>query len=188
MKKRLVMVLMLAAIASATFGQDSADEKVVTMRRDIFEDTILDGIKHYRAENFDKAFDLLGRTAVQGDKESQYLIGLMYLKGQGVDKHQLRGLAWMKTACESEMKKWVRDYKKITKKLNQQQLARVDKQAEQYVRLYGMQAQNVTCKNESIVGSYRKQYVCRKESGWVMKGQWDLPSMREFEQYNITGR
>lgn len=188
MKKRIVLALMLAAIAPATVAQNNTDEKAVYMRRDIFEETILNGIKHYKAENYDKAFDLLGRTAVQGDKESQYVIGLMYLKGQGVDKHQLRGLAWMKTACESKMKNWVRDYKNITKKLNREQLTRVDKQAEQYIKLYGMKAQNVTCANESIPGSYRKQYVCRKEAGWVLKGQWDLPSMREFEQYHMTAQ
>ena len=183
---RLSVFIAVMMIAPATFSAEKEDEQALTMRKDVYEDTIVNGIKHYRLGDYDKAFDLLGRTAVQGDKESQYLIGFMYLKGQGVKMHTLRGLAWMQTACESEMKKWTRDYKKMIKKLNKQQIARVDQLAAEYIRLYGMEAQHVTCKKRDLPGSYRKQFICQKEAGWVMKGDWDLPSLREFEQYHVN--
>lgn len=183
---RMIVFLAVMMMAAATFSAEEADEKVLTMRKDIYEDTIANGIRHYRAEDYDKAFDLLGRTAVQGDKESQYLIGVMYLKGQGVEKHTLRGLAWMQTGCEAKMKDWTRDYNKIIEKLNKQQISRVDKLAAEYIRLYGMAAQQVTCKKRDMHGSYLKRYVCQKEAGWVLKGEWDLPSLREFEQYHVN--
>lgn len=185
---RMIVFLVVMMFMAAPFYAEGEDETVLTMRKDVYEDTVLNGVKHYQMADYDRAFDLLGRTAVQGDKESQYLIGLMYLKGQGVTKHTLRGLAWMQTGCESKKKKWTRDYKKIIKKLDKQQIARVDRLAADYIRLYGMKAQQVTCEKRVLPGSHLKQYICQKEAGWVMKGDWDLPSMREFEQYHVINR
>jgi len=183
---RMIVFLVVVMFAAIPVFAEGEDEEVLTMRKDIYEETIIKGIKFYKLEEYDKAFDLLGRTAVQGDKESQYLIGLMYLKGQGVEKHTLRGLAWMQTACESEMKAWTRDYEKIIKKLSEQQIARVDRLAADYIRLYGMEAQQVTCKKRDLPASYRKKYICQKEAGWVRKGDWDLPSVEDIEKYRIS--
>ena len=53
------------------------------------------GMRAYQAGDYESAFEFLSVTATKGLKESQYLVALMLLKGQGVDKSTLAGLAWL---------------------------------------------------------------------------------------------
>ena len=60
--------------------------------------------RNYAADvdgRYKSAFQLLSDAASKGMKESQYLLSLMFLKGEGVDKNILIGLGWLGVAGHS---------------------------------------------------------------------------------------
>ena len=65
------------------------------------------GLRYYKREDFPKAFNLLSKTASLGMKNSQYILGFMFIKGEGVDKNVLFGLAWMGLATELGNDEWL---------------------------------------------------------------------------------
>ena len=55
----------------------------------------------YRAGDYREAFRDFKRVAEGGDARSQYLLGLLYLNGQGVEQASERGIDWLKRAAEN---------------------------------------------------------------------------------------
>lgn len=63
-----------------------------------FADTS-DGIKHYRAENYEQAYNSLFATVQeQEDAEAYYWLGIMYQKGQFVEQHDYTALLYFEKA------------------------------------------------------------------------------------------
>ena len=50
-------------------------------------------------ENFEKAFELLGPLAEENNAEAQFLLGSMYINGQGVETDDTKGLSWIMKAA-----------------------------------------------------------------------------------------
>ena len=50
-------------------------------------------------EDFEKAFELLGPLAEENYAEAQFLLGSLYINGQGVEKDDTRGLSWIMKAA-----------------------------------------------------------------------------------------
>ena len=120
------------------------------------------GIKQYDRGNYDRAFELLSETAIQGLKKSQYLLAFMFLKGEHVDKNILLGMAWLGVAKESEDEEWVELYDNMYSRANEAQQAMIDAKVNQYVERYGMSATNVTCARAQAAGSRRYEMRCLK--------------------------
>lgn len=51
-----------------------------------------EGIKHYRAENFEQAHKAFFAAAQTDDPDALYWLGIMYQKGQFVEQHDLTAL------------------------------------------------------------------------------------------------
>jgi TPR repeat protein len=120
------------------------------------------GLKQYNRDNYERAFELLSETAVQGLKKSQYILAFMFLKGEYVDKNLLLGMAWMGVAKESKEKEWVEQYDNLYAKFNDAQQAMVDAKVNQYIERYGLKATRVTCEKLQAAGSRVIETRCIK--------------------------
>ena len=118
------------------------------------------GARAYVAGRYDSAFELLSDTASKGMKESQYLISVMFLKGEGVNKNVLFGLGWLGVAIESGNEEWINTFNTLYDSLNDAQRAMVDDKIKTYVAKYGSAVQGVTCRNRGAAGSRESQLRC----------------------------
>jgi TPR repeat protein len=123
------------------------------------------GIKAYQAGNYESAFKKLSGTATKGLKDSQYLVALMLLKGQGVSKSTLGGFGWLGVAIESGNEEWIETYNSMYESLNQDQRAMIDEQVRRYVEKYGSAAQGMSCTKRPLTGSHRAELRCSKVEG-----------------------
>ena len=118
------------------------------------------GVKYYKQGEFEKAFENLSISAQGGIKQSQYLLGIMYLKGQHVKPSLATGMAWLGVANEVHIKDWKETYNSIYNKFNAKQQEYVDKIVADYIERYGMKAQKLTCKKKASLGSRKIQLYC----------------------------
>jgi len=123
------------------------------------------GLRFYEAGRFDEAFSLLEKTAALGLKRSQYVLGFMFMKGEGVAQNRLIGLAWMGLATEAEEPEWQANFDRLYGSLNDAQKAMVDDKIHDYRRKFGARAQGITCARSAPVGSRRVTLNCRKSTG-----------------------
>ena len=123
------------------------------------------GMRAYQAGDYESAFELLSVTATKGLKESQYLVALMLLKGQGVGKSTLAGLAWLGVAIESGNEEWLDTFNMMYESLNQEQRAMIDAAVKRFVDKYGGSVQGVSCSKRPLAGSHRAELRCSKSEG-----------------------
>ncbi len=84
------------------------------------------GARAYVEGRYESAFQLVSDTASKGMKESQYLLSLMFLKGEGVDKNILIGLGWLGVAIESGDEEWNNTFNTLYASMNDTQRAMID--------------------------------------------------------------
>jgi TPR repeat protein len=123
------------------------------------------GVRAYGGGRFESAFEILSDTASKGMKESQYLLSLMFMKGEGINKSILIGLGWLGVAAESGNEEWNDTFDKLYESMNDTQRAMVDNKVSEYVAKYGMEVQGITCAKRSGAGSRRLQVRCDKVVG-----------------------
>ena len=124
-----------------------------------------DGMHAYEAGDYERAFEVLSETATKGLKDSQYLIALMFMKGDGVPKNLLIGFGWLGVAIESGNEEWKETYNSFYSTLNDRQRAMVDEQVRRYTEKYGGDVQGVTCTRRSAVGDRQIRLRCNKVAG-----------------------
>lgn len=163
----IVLSLTSPALAQVTTGlPDFSQEDDLDPRIEVLYKNEASGIQQYERGEHDKAFELLSETAVQGLKDSQYVMAFMFLKGEHVDKSILLGMAWLGVAKESGNKDWVELYDGMYARANAAQQSMIDAKVDQYVEQYGMSATNITCKRTQVTGSRRYQMRCIKVGGY----------------------
>ena len=64
-----------------------------------YADQLEDAKTTIQNEDFEKAFELLGPLAEENNAEAQFLLGSLYINGQGVEKDDTKGLSWIMKAA-----------------------------------------------------------------------------------------
>ncbi len=64
-----------------------------------YADQLEDAKTTIQNEDFEKAFELLGPLAEENHAEAQFLLGSLYINGQGVEKNDTKGLSWIMKAA-----------------------------------------------------------------------------------------
>jgi uncharacterized protein len=64
-----------------------------------YADPLDDAKTALQNEDFEKAFELLGPLAEENHAEAQFLLGSLYINGQGVEKDDTKGLSWIMKAA-----------------------------------------------------------------------------------------
>src|SRR5512147_89376 len=98
MKNHAVWVLALAAFAGVALAADDAVFEQI--QPGAYTDMLRDASMAYDRKDYDQAFALNRRTACGGDKTSQAILGRMYVLGQGAQRDDIAGYAWIKLAAE----------------------------------------------------------------------------------------
>jgi hypothetical protein len=110
-KLALITALLAGFCCASVSAQDyrpfpgvSADQRTLQTQQRVDE--------LYDAGNYDRAFFIYqNELAPRGDKYAQYMVGYMYLNGEGVPQDPVRALAWYRLSAErgDEMLVTVRD-------------------------------------------------------------------------------
>lgn len=161
----LILLLLSAPALTALYDQDQINA--------LYEKQ-LDGMHAYEAGDFDRAFRVLGDGATKGLKDSQYLIAIMFMKGEGVAKNMLVGLGWLGVAIESGNEEWSNTYNSFYDALNERQREMVDEQVRRYKEKYGGKVQGVTCARRTAVGDRQIKLRCNKVAGTYPEYELEL--------------
>lgn len=126
-----------------------------------FRDTLRDAKLAYGKEDYAKAFRLFERTACAGDKSSQSALGRMYLLGQGTERDDLTGYAWLKLASEVIFPGYQRIVRDLEAAMDARQLALAREGSKQLAELYGISATRISChKSASRRGFIVDEIIC----------------------------
>lgn len=118
------------------------------------------GIKKFQKGDYAESFKLLKTPATWGYKSAQYTIAFMFLKGYHVEQSTLLGMGWLGVAIEEENDEWSEQYKALYDSVSPDMQKKIDKIVEEYIRRYGMKAQNITCSKTSTIKSRVVKHIC----------------------------
>lgn len=152
---RFRYLLIAAALAATTTL--SANQ---TIQKSELDDTLLKAQQAVEARDYEQAFELYNRAAQWGHKGAQYVLGELYLRGEGVLQNEVMGLAWLEVAAESRDREFVKARNKAARSMAEAQVAQANMVAERIAAVYGSAAAQVTCKREIRVGSNIKVTNC----------------------------
>lgn len=93
--------------------------------------------EHYTEKRYKKAFEEYESLAEYNDKFSQYRLGLMYVRGYGVDKDMLKAYAWTYLSAETQQSIFTEYHFNIRKLMTEEELAKGRELANKYLRKYG---------------------------------------------------
>jgi len=110
------------AVVALTKAQERADE-------------------HYKAERYERAYNMYHTLAEYGDKFSQYRVAFMHHYGRGVEKDLTKAFAWSYVAAESGDDAFVKYHRQVREQFASDQLIQAKQLAGQYLQDYGMYAQ-----------------------------------------------
>lgn len=159
----IAFATILATGPAAVLAEDKpAEGKEIRIHRlKYFSD--YDSMMHkVKVEDYIQAFPELLRYARYGDKQAQFLTGVLLITGQGVEPNHEQGLVWLRLALEQETTEWKSRYRDITKNITEQQLASLDPLYEEYKSKYGFEQQFMRCDYERIKFSNIVQHICKK--------------------------
>ncbi|MGA9421789.1 MAG: hypothetical protein WBW61_05450 [Rhodanobacteraceae bacterium] len=141
------------------------DKKFERVFSTAYRDRLLNAAKAYDRGDYDHAFKLIRRNACAGDKSSQAALGKMYLLGQGVERNDLIGYAWLKTAGEYQFMKTRAVARKLHQAMTPKQREVADAKAHELLRLYGMRASGMSCETRASQGGHITDMVyCQPRS------------------------
>ena len=142
-----VAVALVALIVNrpAQAGEPAADPGFDRVFPSVYADLLYNSKTAYETKRYDEAFPLMQKAACAGDKESQWMLGHMYLLGQGVARDDFTGYAWIKVAAEFNQHAYRSTVETIEKAIDPKQLPAVKAEARKYIDDYGLRATNMSC-------------------------------------------
>lgn len=152
----LTAVLVTASVSSyATSNEDVLDI-------DTYNKHISDAMELYQASDYDAALPLIEVSAMRGDKTSQYVLGTMYLNGQGTEQDLIKSYSWLTVANEQKSPHWKKPLEMLDEKLPADFLDLAKTEAEKYVEQFGVKTQQLKCRNIKTLGSKKGSHLCLK--------------------------
>ena len=156
-----VLLLCAICVVSPTFAAESDSASFERIERSAYRDMLRDAASAYGAGRYDESFAMFRRTACAGDKQSQSALGRMYLLGQGVQRDDLTGYAWLKLAAEFIYPK----YQSVVRALEESMTPEQRKIAEGRVAVlkerYSLGATGMSCSQSASKGGHIiDQIVC----------------------------
>ncbi len=154
--KALTAVLITVSFSSFATSNDEL------LELDTYTEQISEGLKLYQEADYQAALAKLELSAMQGDKTSQYIVGTMYLNGQGTNQDLLKSYAWLTVANEQKSQNWKKPLKMLNSKLPTDFLQQASFEANKYVEQFGVKTQQLKCRNTRTLGSKKGKHLCTK--------------------------
>ena len=171
---RAAVAVVVAVMAACLFEDEAAaadDPGFESVFPSVYADLLHDSKVAYEAKRYEEAFPMMQKLACAGDKESQWMIGHMFLLGQGVARDDLTGYAWIKVAAEFNSHEYHAAVEKIEKAIDPKQLPDVQAAVRPFVDKYGIRATNMSCNlAASQHGHIMDRIICTPKDD----GQFDL--------------
>jgi len=162
-KNASLWILAGAVFAFAAHADDAQFER---MPSDAYKAMLRDATTIYDRKDYTRAFEMNHRAACAGDKTSQAILGRMYLLGQGTQKDDITGYAWIKLAAEFRFGDFTSLAKKLEDAMTPEQRAKGTAKSDELRKDYGLAATNMSCRGESTHGVYLIDGVgCTPASG-----------------------
>lgn len=161
MRKIVVIILLLTSIASSYVGANSTVYKTW----DHIYKQEKKGIRQYQKGKYEQAFDSLRVPAQTGLKDAQYALAFMYLKGLHVPQSLEIGMAWLGVANEIGIEEWQETFDMLYAQVSPELQNKIDQKVSEYIQMYGMETQNLTCTRQARTGSRRVRLNCMKMEG-----------------------
>ncbi len=156
MVKYLALLVLGATSASAVDEPDF--DRVFPS---VYDDVLFNAKTAYQSKRYEEAFPLMKKAACAGDKESQWMVGHMYLLGQGVQRDDMTGYAWIKVAAEFNSAEYKGTVDKIEKAIDPEQLPFAQAEARKFVDNYGLRSTQMSCNRAaSQHGHIMDRIVC----------------------------
>ncbi len=89
-----------------------------------------------RIKDYSQAAEWFTRSAQQGYRKAQYIIGLMYARGLGVKSDPVRAYAWLKVAAAQGSRRAMVYLKKLAENMSPYQLERAHILTKDYYRRF----------------------------------------------------
>ena len=119
----------------------------------------------YDRKDYPRAFELNRRAACAGDRTSQAILGRMYLLGQGTQKDEITGYAWIRFAADFSFGDFTSLARKLESAMTPEQLSAGKAKVDALRANYGPAVTNMSCHGESRRGAYIiDSVVCTPES------------------------
>ena len=152
MKKAALWIIAAATVAVDAWAADPAQFERV--QNDAYFNSLRDATSAYDAKDFARAFALNHRAACGGDKTSQAILGRMYLLGQGTERNDLTGYAWIKLAAEFNFADFTSIARKLEGALTPEMREKGNALSDSLRKSYGLAATNMSCHGVSRHGVY----------------------------------
>ncbi|GAB59264.1 sel1 repeat family protein [Rheinheimera nanhaiensis] len=162
MAATVICVLGGFTASASSVAQDNPTVKEVKLRAEFYQNELDLLLDKARRGNFADFYQDVVKFAHYGEKYPQYLLGVMLLKGDGVQQDIGQGLVWIRLALEQKNTEWQKVYDSITAKLTKEQLDALEPMYETYKARFGVQAQKMSCNNEKMEASNIRIHQCRK--------------------------
>jgi hypothetical protein len=146
-----IVAAALLGIVAAQAAEPEAFDRVFA---DAYRDMLHDGASAYDGKHYEKAFALVKKGACAGDKESQLMLGRMYLLGQGTGRDDILGYAWMKVGVEVPFSTYPALVAKIESSFTGEQRKIAESEAKAKVDAYGLRATNMSCSKSASRGGH----------------------------------
>jgi TPR repeat protein len=147
-------------IVAATLAATSTLHASQTIEQSELDATLLEAQLAIEAREYEQAFELYNQAAQWGHKGAQYVLGELYLRGEGVAQNRIMGLAWLDVAAESRDRAFVKARNQAAQSMSETDLEKASVVADRIAAVYGIEAAQVTCKLEMRVGSNIKVTNC----------------------------
>ncbi|NMP30459.1 sel1 repeat family protein [Thalassotalea sp. M1531] len=156
---KMIMASLLIATSSVGFANEG-NSKFIDI--DAYEKNIKEALSLYQSNNYESALPALEKVAQLGEKKAQYIVGTMYLNGQGTPQDLKKSYAWLSVANEQKTKSWKKPLNMLEEKLPKDYLAVVNEEAKTYIDRYGVKAQKLKCRPMKTLGSKKPKHTCKK--------------------------
>lgn len=153
---------MLAITLMAAFSSQAIEAENNMMPIDEYKEALSQAIDLYQDNDHKNALIELEKMAQMGEKKAQYLVGVMYLNGQGTEQDLEKSYAWLTVANEQKTSSWKKPLQFIESNISAEFLTVVSATAEQYVEKYGAKTQRLKCRTKRILGSKKGTHLCKK--------------------------
>lgn len=86
----------------------------------------------------------------------------MYFQGWGTPVDYEEGWLWLSVAMEQKTAEWNRSYRQIKNALPEDYIEALEPYVDEYMSLYGADAQDLRCEKRAAIGSNIKEIICEK--------------------------
>lgn len=166
MKNKLIIITTMLLIMlfgiHGVFAQPTSQPKEIKLHAEFYQNELNLLLANARRGNYADFYQDLVKFARYGEKYPQYLLGLILVRGDGVQQDIAQGLVWMRLALEQRNSEWQKAYDVIISAIPQDQLLSIEPMFEEYKSRYGVDTQKMSCTQEKMRNSSIRLHQCRK--------------------------